>query len=304
MNIIYKLTNLNKTNGIRFYIGSKTECKFLEVNGIPTIYNMKTNQPYFGSSTNFQFKQDFKDGHVFSAEVLEVVVKREDLRDRENYHLTINNAVESDEYYNMSHAFIHSHSLTAVRNVYGELVFEFAASQSQTSKRDGTAIKAGYKNFGEMYFHLYEELQKGVPVETLSSRFGKHRKWVTTTLKPYDMEKAKEDLNKATKEQIREFLLHGASLKFAATKLGIELPAARVLMGDFNRENERSFSVAIERGKSKEELEKEITFRVLDGEGFISIGNSMTLCRESILRYFLRCLRANKDEIKELLNKT
>jgi len=288
---------------MRFYIGSKTECKFLDVNEVPTIYNMKTNQPYFGSSTNFQFKQDFTDGHIFSAEVLEVVVRREDLRDRENYHIQSHNAVNSNEYYNMSHAFIHSHSFTAVRNVYGETVAEFAAAQSQTSKRDGTALAAGHKNFGEMYFYMFDELQKGVPVEVLSKQFGKHRKWATTTLKPYDMKKAQVDLGRATQEQVREFLINGASLKLAATRLGIELPAARVLMGDFYKENERSFSVAVNRGKSKEELEKEITFRILDGEGFIEIGNSMTLCRESILRYFLRCLRANKESIKEILEK-
>lgn len=34
MNIIYKLTNLDKPEGRRFYIGSKTECFIDTVDGI------------------------------------------------------------------------------------------------------------------------------------------------------------------------------------------------------------------------------------------------------------------------------
>ena len=301
MNIIYKLTNLNKPTGKRFYIGSKTECKLLELNGVPTIYNVKTQQPYYGSSSCFEFKADMKSGHIFRAEILEVVYDRTTLRDRENHHLQTNNAVESDEFYNLSHAFIHTHNHTAVRNMYGEIVSEYAAACSQVSKRDGTAIGCGYPDFGTMYFDIHERVKNGESVEKLSKSFGKHRKWANNIVKPYNMEKAKEDLHKFTKEQVREFIINGASLKLAADRLGCELPAARVLLGDFNKEFERAFSVALTRGKSKEELEKEITLRVLQGEGFIEIGNSMTLCRESILRYFLRHLRGKKDILIDVL---
>lgn len=301
MNIIYKLTNRNRTDGKRFYIGSKTECKLLEIDGVQTIYNMHEKKPYYGSSTSFEFKEDFRAGHVFEAEILEIVTKRENLRDRENFYLKKFNAVESDEYYNLSYAFLLSHSHEAIKNKFGETVAEYANAQSQVSKRDNTAFNLGFKNFGELYFSLYRRLQNGEMTHKISAEYKKHRKWVQITLRPYNMEKAELDLIKTSAEEIRNLLIEGASLKHAAKILDIELPAARVLLGDFNKLTERAFSVAKGRGKSKEELEKEIIMRVLNGEGIHEICNSMSLCRASILRYFFRHLRAHKEELKKVL---
>lgn len=302
MNIIYKLTNLDKTSGTRFYIGSKQECKLLEVDGIPTIFGMRTKQSYYGSSVNFQFKDDFRNGNRFSAEILEIVNDKKEIRDRENYHLKSNNAVESDEYYNLSYAFINTRNPHAIKNQYGETVAEYAAAQSQTSKREGTALELGFANFGEMYFSLYAEILSGTHVKDICEKYGKQRKWVTTILKPYNMEKAKQDLSTCSKESVRDLILTGASLKKAAELLSIEIPAARVLLGDFYKPLEKSFSVAARRGKSKEELEKEITIRLADGETIMDICNSMELCRESVLRYHFRCLQNHKEGVKRLLN--
>lgn len=304
MHIIYKLTNSSKTEGKRFYIGSKQECKFLVIDDIPTIYNMKTGKPYYGSSTCFEFKEDFKRGDVFVAEVLEIVRDREDLRDRENHYLKLYDAVNSEEYYNKSYAFLRTHAHNAIQNKYGELTKEYANSQSQTSKRDGTAIALGYKNFGEMYFALYERLKSGESTKDISESCGKHRKWLQVSLRDYDMEKAKLDLESTSRDELRKLITEGVSLKYAANLLNIELPAARVLLGDYLKEKERAFTVASERGKSKEELEVDLTLRILNGENLLDISNSMTLCRESVLRYFFRCLRRYKDKIIPILEKT
>lgn len=302
MHIIYKLTNLDKTTGTRLYIGSKQECKLLIIDEIPTIFCVRTKKPYYGSSTNFKFKEDLINGNRFSAEILEIVLDKKEIRERENYYIKLYDAVNSDEYYNLSYAFINTRNPYAVKNCYGETVAEFAASQSQTSKREGTALELGYRNFGEMYFSLYEEIQNGKPVKELCKNLGKHRKWITTVLRPYDMEKAKQDLSSCDEESVRNLILKGASLKKASEILNIEVPAARVLLGDFYKPLEKSFSVAVKKGKSKEELEKEITIRLVNGETIMSICNSMELCRESILRYHFRCLQTHKERIVQALN--
>ena len=303
MNIVYLLTNTSKTEGKRFYVGSKLECKLLEIDGVPTIFNVKTGKPYYGSSSSFEFKEDFKRGDVFVASILEVVRLRKDVYERERHYINAHNAVNSEDYYNMSNAIDHmyNHHKT-FKNSYGETVAEYAAACSQVSKRDNTATALGFKNFGEMYFEMQDRLDAGEGVKDISSSYGKHRKWVQITLRPYDMKKAREEVLNTSPESVRTLVLEGCSLKKAASLLGIEVPAARVLLGDFNRAMEKSFSVAKIRGKSKEELEIEITNRVLDGEGFIEIGNSMVLCRESILRYFLRCLRRNHQTVRAALH--
>lgn len=301
MNIVYLLTNKSKTEGKRFYVGSKIECKLIKLDGVDTIYNVKTDKPYYSSSSNYEFAEDMKAGHVFEASILEVVIGREKLRDAETKHIRLLNAVDSPDFYNMAEAFQNTYDHQATKNMFGETVAEYASRASQVSKRDGTAKALGYNNFGEMYFALQKRLDNGESVSEVSSSCGKHRKWIQITLSPYDMVKAKMDLGIDRSTDIREFMRKGASLKYAAESLNIELPAARVMLGDYSKAGERAYSVASARGKSKEELEIEITNRVLDGEGFIEIGNSMALVRESVLRYFLRCLRANKEAIKNLL---
>ena len=302
MNIIYLLTNKSRPSGRRYYIGSKAECKLLEVDGVPTIYSVSTGKPYMSSSCCPQFKADVQAGHVFAASILKVVGKREELREEEDKFIREADAVSSRDYYNMSGAFANTHDREAVKNCYGETVVEYANRSSQASKRDGTARQEGFSNFGEFYLHLHDRLLSGESTADVATSYGKHRKWVQVTLRHYDMLKARTDLNRhEAGDAIREMMAKGASLKYAADKLQLELPAARVLLGDFDKYMEKSYSVAKVRGKSKAELEVEITNRVLDGEGFVEICNSMALCRESVLRYFLRCLRGKKDQIKNLL---
>lgn len=60
MNIVYMLENLNKKEGRRFYIGSKTECNLEVVDGINRIVSLKTGYPYYGSSQCPTMKDDMK----------------------------------------------------------------------------------------------------------------------------------------------------------------------------------------------------------------------------------------------------
>ena len=104
MNIVYLLTNTSKQHGARFYIGSKTECSIIELDGVPTIISLKDNKPYYSSSQNKEFIEDFKNGDIFVATLLEEVSNRDLLLATENQHILKNNAIESEDFYNLSEA--------------------------------------------------------------------------------------------------------------------------------------------------------------------------------------------------------
>ena len=63
--MIYLLTNITKTEGARFYIGSKSECNIINLNHVPTIISLNTNKPYYSSSANIEFKNDFLNRKYF-----------------------------------------------------------------------------------------------------------------------------------------------------------------------------------------------------------------------------------------------
>ena len=128
MNIIYLLTNISKKEGTRYYIGSKTECSLIELNGISTIISLTNNKPYYSSSSNIQFHSDFKSGNVFVASILEEVPDRSLLLSTENKYILKHDAVNSEEYYNLSEANVagYTYSQDAPKNIYGESIKEYA----------------------------------------------------------------------------------------------------------------------------------------------------------------------------------
>ena len=124
MNIVYKLTNLDRESGRRFYVGSKTECFIEKINGVDRIVSTKTGLPYYGSSTCPLMKADMAEGHRFSAEILEEVTNKKNLLSAEDAWIVKLNAVESDEYYNIAYARVGGHMVdqTAAYNMYGETI--------------------------------------------------------------------------------------------------------------------------------------------------------------------------------------
>ena len=100
MNIIYLLTNL--TNNKK-YIGQKVECRIENLDGIDVIINNRTELPYYGSSSNILMKEDIK-FHKFKAEILEQVLDKKKICEREDYWIRFYNAVESEDFYNLSHS--------------------------------------------------------------------------------------------------------------------------------------------------------------------------------------------------------
>lgn len=297
MHMIYLLTNIDKPEGKRFYVGSKQECHLRIVDGIPTIIGNSNGKPYYSSSSSIEMRQEMKNGDRFSASILEDVIDRKSLLEREDYWITHFNAVKSQEYYNMSNAKLNCHDQDAVANKYGETVKELACRNSSWSKRDATAKKHGFSNFGDFCFHLYDCFETGAGNAEVSRSFGMHKSFAKRIIENYDMEKARQDVKLDVTLQIRNYIKDGCSLYYAAELLGIEIPAARSLLGDYNAVNFRSFSVARDMGKTKEELEIEITKEILSGRGFTEISKEKGIIYESVKRYFLRCVRRNLKDI-------
>lgn len=298
MNIVYLLTNIDKQEGKRFYVGSKQECHLRMVEGIPTIIGVHNGKPYYSSSSSIEMREEMKNGDRFSASILEEVFDRKSLLEREDYWITHFDAVKSQEFYNMSNAKLNCHDQDAVANKYGETVKELAWRNSSWSKRDSTAKKHGFNNFGDFCFHLHDCFKTGAGNAEVSRSFSMHKSFAKRIIEKYDMEKAREDLKRDVTAQIRNYIKDGCSLYYAAELLGIEIPAARSLLGDYDTVNFRAFSVARDMGKTKEELEIEITKQILEGMGFREVAKEHGIVYESVKRYFLRCIRRNLKDIE------
>lgn len=299
MHLIYLLTNIDKPEGKRFYIGSKQECYLRMVDGIPTIISTNSGKPYYSSSSSIEMREEMKRGERFSASILEEVQDRKKLIEREDYWISHFNAVKSQEYYNMSNAKLNCHDQDAVANKYGETVKELAGRNSSWGKRDATAKQCGFNNFGLFCIHLYERIQSGERICDISYSFNKHRHFARGIIQIYDMEKVLVDSKRTDlTAAVRDYIKEGCSLYYAAELLKIEIPAARILLGDYNAVYLRSFSVARDMGKTKEELEIEITQDILAGKGFTEISRERGIIYESVKRYFLRCVRRNLKDIE------
>lgn len=292
MNIVYRLVNRSKSSGTRFYIGSKTECHIVSIDGVATMMQ-RNHKPYFGSSSNVEMVEDLKNGDVFEVEVLEEVTDKNKLLEREGWWIEHSDAVESADYYNLSYARVNGSKMDAPGNKFGELVKEIAKSRSSLSKRDKGAIKYGFANFGEMMFWVWEQIDSGRTFADCAKDFGTHRHRLSVFAKGFDKDKAREDVKRVDMiPQIRKMYGEGATLHYISKRLEIDLVAARVLLGDFNADGQRQFLAAKGLGLTKEELEVHITKMILDGAGFREVSKEVGLNLLTVKRYFLRCIRS------------
>jgi hypothetical protein len=79
------------------------------------------------------------------------------------------------------------------------------------------------------------------------------------------------------------------SLKLACKILGLEIPAGRILLGDFGKD--RAFTVATQLGKTKDELELMVFKSIVDGKELEEVSSMFGICTTSVRRYLLRFLR-------------
>lgn len=296
MNIVYLLENKNKTEGRRFYIGSKQECAIEVIDGIPRIVSLKTGMPYYGSSTCITMKDDMAARHTFSASLLESVPNKKLLLEAENKWIKHYNAVDSPEFYNKGYARVGIHGVDqfCMYNPYGETIVEYGKQTSSMNKKQNTAVKYGFKNAGEFSVWIACQLSLGYTSAQIGLKLNWERHGPSTYISPYNMEKCiseyePHDWDK--QKEVRDLIAKGASIKKIAEMLNLEIPTVCMYVGDYNKVMTRTFIVAQRRGYSKEELEVEITSRILNGQGFEEVAKDLIINETSCKRYFMRCVR-------------
>lgn len=292
MNFVYLLTNNSKESGTRFYVGCKQGAKVQDINGVKTIINVRDGRPYYSSSQSDLFIDDMLSGDVFEASILEIVSDRKEIYEREQVWLKKLNCVASDDYYNLNDRLLPVGDQDAICNTFGESYREYASRESSFSKRDNTAKRCGFDNFGDLYIYICEQSALKTMAD-ISRELGCKRHFARSLVEKIDLQKAKTELVNCedVKVELRKLLARGCSFYKACELLKLELPSARIMLGDFNKVGERAFTAAINQGLSKEELEVEVTKRVLSGLGVVEVANDLGLTKESCYRYFLRCVR-------------
>lgn len=296
MNIVYLLENKNKTEGRRFYIGSKQECAIEVIDGIPRIVSLKTGMPYYGSSTCITMKDDMAAGHTFSASLLESVPNKKLLLEAENKWIKHYNAVDSPEFYNKGYARVGIHGVDqfCMYNPYGETIVEYGKQTSSMNKKQNTAVKYGFRNAGEFSVWIACQLSLGYTSAQIGLKLNWERHGPSSYISPYNMEKCiseYEPNNRDKQKEVRDLIAKGASIKKIAEMLNLEIPTVCMYVGDYNKVMTRTFIVAQRRGYSKEELEVEITSRILNGQGFEEVAKDLIINETSCKRYFMRCIR-------------
>lgn len=297
MNIVYLLTNTSKQSGARFYIGSKTECSIITLDGIPTIISLKDNKPYYSSSQNQTFIEDFKKGDAFVASLLEEVPNRDLLLSVENKHILENKAVESEDYYNLSEAKLagYMYHVDSPKNKFGETIKSYAQNESNSSKKRNRAKKLGFETYGHLATHIYKEVLSGKSFAEVSRSLNEGKHFAKQFISNWDMDRALQSIETIDKKQVslklREYLSKGCSLKKAAELLEIEEPVAEILNNNFSCSNKK-FKVALQKGLTNEELEEIIAKDIIDLElGFKECAKKQGMTILNVQRYFLRYTR-------------
>lgn len=298
MNIIYMLENLDKKEGRRFYIGSKTECFIEEVDGVNRIVSSKTGKLYYGSSTCIEMKSDMEKGNTFNATILEEVPEKKGIIEVENKWIKHFNAVDSYEFYNKGYALmgIHQVDQNAQYNPYGETILGYGKLQSSFNKKNNTAIKYGFENLGKFCIWIHQKRSEGLSYPAIAEIIGWERHQPARYVSPYDMDKCiaeYDDTNDNMKKEVRLMLAKGASVAKTAELLNLEIPSVIMYVGDYNDVNKKLFLVAQRQGLTKDELELKVTKLVLDGMGFNEVSRKLGINQTSVKRYFFRCVRAN-----------
>lgn len=304
MNVIYKLTNTNKQDGKRFYLGSKTECNLIDIDGVPTIISLKNNKPYYGSSSCISFKEDFRNGDSFEAEILESVIDRKDLVEKENEYIIKYNAVESEEFYNLAYATVnYDYDQSVINNIYGETIKEVANDKSKYSKNRSSVVNLGFEHVWEFIEHVDILRKEGETFSDIAETFGKKRHFVERKYRSYDIEKfyserlnylSDKDLYLKDVATVRNMLNLNSSYKNICETLKITLLTLDYLSDNWDQKSKSFLSASI-RNLTKEELSIKIVKLVLEGKSIKEASTELKLDLTTGTRYFLDYVRNNLE---------
>jgi len=285
MNIVYILTNLDKTEGKRFYIGAKQDCRIGYVDGIETIFSNKTNTPYLGSSCCPVMNQDLSRGDRFRADILETVYNRDSLYERESLWINAHSAVESEDFYNIGNSLTRVSNQDAVVNLYNESYKDYACRKRLVSRRDATAKDIGYDNFGVMTVDFQQRVAKGEKPSSISEGIGRHRKFVSRYLaSATEKSVIEKHVTSDNTWHVRDMFRKGASLPRACEILGIPLESGRIVLGDFSPKGD----VASAMNMTMDDAERYVADLVINNDkSFNEVSKITGFSRSTVSRYFV-----------------
>lgn len=295
MNIIYLLKNLTNQ---KMYIGQKVECRIEIIDGVQTIINNKTELPYYGSSSNIDMKNDLKQ-HLFFAEVLEEVLDKKKMVEREEYWIKKFNAVESKRFYNLSYPLNYQKRdfQNSVKNEFGELYKEFAANESAISKRINSAKKVGFNTLEDFYLDVYQKIKIENNLAKIAREYKVERHTISRLIKEVNLEKFYTEIqnySKRTYNKIVDFRIKGASIKKIGELLNLEFATILYYIGTDNYKKQDYF-VSNRKGLTEDELGYKIMEMFLDNKGFKEISKKLKLTKNQTTRSFHRFIRKHVE---------
>lgn len=291
MNIIYLLTNL--TNG-RKYIGQKVECRIENIDGIDTIINNRTELPYYGSSSNILMIEDMK-SCKFKAEILEQISNKKEICKREDYWIRFYNAVESEDFYNLSYPLDYSKRdfQNSVKNEFGELYKEFAANESAISKRINSAKKVGFNTLEDFYLDVYQKIKIEKNLTKIAREYNVERHTISRLVQEVNIEKFYSEIqnySKRTYNKIVDYRVKGASIKKIGELLNLEFATILYYIST-NNYKKQNYLVSNRKGLTEDELGYKIMEKFLKGEGLNKISKNLQLNKNQTTRSFHRFIR-------------
>lgn len=287
MNIVYALVNLDKKENPFVYVGSKSECNLVNLDGCTRMIG-PNGKVYLGSSRHPEMQSDIRRGDRFTVEVLEVC-KRTELRNREDEWLRELDVMNNPFYYNLSCTALDCEvNPDRVINDKGELCKQVAGSRSARGKRDSTAKSLGFEDSHGLLTHICKEFKDGKTSPQISKALGRQRHFAYVTTRNLDKEKFLSEDPDMYSEACVGLWFKNYSFEAMSETLGIEIPTA---IKALSLASKRRHSVAARLGKTVEDLDKEIATMVLKGKSFSQIGRKFKMDTRTVQKYFIRFFR-------------
>lgn len=308
MNCVYMYENIDKSEGARFYIGSKQECTLADVDGIPTIIDNKSGLPYYGSSSNPLMSDDMSRGDRFSASILERSGFKTEIRSIEQTFLETVDAASSGDYYNLTNNTLqcNRNNKIAPYNFLGETVDNICKNRSSVSKRDSTAEVNGFSNFAEMYYYYWGKVSSGEMTSGQAAKeVGKERHYFQRLFKRNNIDKSLIELQEINmgevREEVRRLIQRGVSLQKIAEYLSLELTTIRYVAGGFYQSKSRKkqrgvLNTALVNGLTDDELLDSVSVLCLRGYSIEEIAKEFNISSRSVSRHIIRSLRKSCTE--------
>lgn len=272
----------------------------MSLEGRDHLLDVSGDKIYYGSPSLSCYWEHRHQGDEFEVVIVEVVKDRKAIRERERERLLEVDAANNPEYYNLTNNTLAARGgqidMKAIVNPYGETYAENASRNSQLSKRDGSAKKLGFSNFGEFHKAILHSLDSGMNWSQIAKSYGKHKGYARVSMRYVNIDKFRKELDQIetfNKEVLREHIMKGCSMQKAAEVEGLEFPTARILVGDYHYGDSRRLLSAYKLGCTGDELQVKILELVLQGHTIFTAAEEIGMSRESCARYFYSALRAS-----------